>query len=238
MKARTVGRVAMLYRYPVKSMAAESLASVEAAWNGLAGDRRWAFVREGLERSGFPWLTIRERPEMWHYQPRFADPSNPDKSDTLVRTPSGKEYDVIDPELARQLGHGARVIRQGRGIFDTLPLSLITTQTVAAIGASVGSTLEARRFRPNLVIEASDGGDSPEDSWVGDVLRIGGMRMRIDKRDKRCVVVNVNPATIEKDPSVLRTIAQERQSCLGVYGTTVEPGVVSIGDEVALETSR
>ena len=50
MKARTVGRVAMLYRYPVKSMAAESLESVEAAWNGFAGDRRWAFVREGLER--------------------------------------------------------------------------------------------------------------------------------------------------------------------------------------------
>jgi uncharacterized protein YcbX len=88
------------------------------------------------------------------------------------------------------------------------------------------------------VVEATDGGDSPEDTWVGDVLRIGGMRMRIDKRDKRCVVVNVNPATIEKDPSVLRAIAQERESCLGVYGTTVEPGLVSIGDEVALETRR
>jgi uncharacterized protein YcbX len=175
---------------------------------------------------------------MWHYQPRFADPSNPDKSDTLVRTPAGQEYDVIDPELAQHLGHGARVIRQGRGIFDTLPLSLITTQTVAAIGASVGASFEARRFRPNLVVEATDGGDSPEDTWVGDVLRIGGMRMRIDKRDKRCVVVNVNPATIEKDPSVLRAIAQERESCLGVYGTTVEPGLVSIGDEVALETRR
>jgi uncharacterized protein YcbX len=238
MTARTVGRVAMLYRYPVKSMAAESLQSIEAGWNGFAGDRRWAFVREGLERSGFPWLTIRELPAMWHYQPRFADPSNPDKSDTLVRTPAGQEYDVIDPELAQHLGHGARVIRQGRGIFDTLPLSLITTQTVAAIGASVGASFEARRFRPNLVVEATDGGDSPEDTWVGDVLRIGGMRMRIDKRDKRCVVVNVNPATIEKDPSVLRAIAQERESCLGVYGTTVEPGLVSIGDEVALETRR
>jgi uncharacterized protein YcbX len=61
-----IGRVVGLWRYPVKSMAGEALDQVEVSWNGLAGDRRWAFVRDGMVRSGFPWLTLRERPEMGH----------------------------------------------------------------------------------------------------------------------------------------------------------------------------
>src|SRR4051794_8227570 len=45
---REVGRVAALWRYPVKSMAAEPLESVDVAWHGLVGDRRWAFFREDV----------------------------------------------------------------------------------------------------------------------------------------------------------------------------------------------
>jgi uncharacterized protein len=90
-----VGRVAGLWRYPVKSMTAEALDGTEVSWNGLAGDRRWAFIRDGQVRSGFPWLTIRERPEMAHYRPRFAEPDRPDASPALVRTPSGREFDVV-----------------------------------------------------------------------------------------------------------------------------------------------
>jgi uncharacterized protein YcbX len=233
--ASRIGRVVALFRYPVKSMAAESLDSIDVGWNGFAGDRRWAFVRGGHERSGFPWLTIRQHAAMWHYKPRFVNPNDPEKSITVVRSPGGKEYDVVDPALAHELGHGARVIKQGRGIFDAMPLSLITTQTIAALSASVGIDLDRRRFRPNLLIEATDGGDAPEDSWIGNVLRVGAMRMRVDRRDKRCVMVNVDPVTTSGDPAVLRSIAQERQSCLGVYGTIVEPGRVAVGDNVSLE---
>jgi len=39
----TVGRVVGLWRYPVKSMAAEPLGAANVGWHGLAGDRRWAF---------------------------------------------------------------------------------------------------------------------------------------------------------------------------------------------------
>jgi len=38
----SVGRVASLHRYPVKSLAGESLAAVEVDARGLAGDRAWA----------------------------------------------------------------------------------------------------------------------------------------------------------------------------------------------------
>ena len=229
-----VGRVVGLWRYPVKSMAGEELDGTEVSWNGLAGDRRWAFIRAGQARNGFPWLTMRELPELAHYRPRFTDPGRPDASQVLVCTPSGGELDVADPALAAELGPGVRVIRQHRGIFDTMTLSLLTTQTVASLGRLVGTRLAIRRFRPNLFVEAS-GCDFPEDAWVGRGLRIGGLRMRVDKRDQRCVVVNVDPVTLRCDPAILRTIARDRDNLLGVYGTAVEPGRVEVGDPVELE---
>lgn len=236
MTTRVVGRISSLFRYPVKSMALESVNSIAVDWNGLAGDRRWAFVRNSVVSSGFPWLTIRERADMWRYQPRFVDADNPDSSVTLVRTPAGAELDVVDPLLAAELGEGTRLIRQSRGIFDTMPLSLISTRTVDAIAHLSGAAIDVRRFRPNFVVEPMDDVDFVEDTWVGSTLQIGQMKMRVDKRDKRCVVVNVDPDTTQRDSSVLRAIAQERQSCLGVYGTTVQCGMVSIGDTVAIAT--
>jgi hypothetical protein len=230
-----VGRVAALWRYPVKSMAGERLDTAEISWHGLAGDRRWAFIRDGQVRSGFPWLTVRELPELAHYRPRFADPERPDASLTLVRTPSGGELDVADSALAAELGAGVRVIKQNRGIFDTMPLSLLTTRTLASLGRLVGTNIAAERFRPNLLVDAL-GGDFPEDAWVGLILRIGGLRMRVDQRDQRCVMVTIDPVTLDRDPAILRVIARDRDARLGVYGSTVTPGRVAVGDPVELES--
>jgi uncharacterized protein YcbX len=230
-----IGTVAELWRYPVKSMAGERLRAADVSWHGVAGDRRWAFVRPGLERSSFPWLTIRERPEMALYRPALAEPERPENSPTLVRTPTGEELDVADPALAASLGEGVRLMKQSRGIQDSAPLSLISTATVARLGELVGRELDVRRFRPNLLVEPEGGEPFAEDDWVGSVLRIGDVRVRLDRRDRRCVMVNVDPDTIERDAAVLRTVASERQSCLGVYGTTVTPGRIAVGDAVVVE---
>jgi len=232
-----VGHVAELWRYPVKSMAGESLGSAEVGWHGVAGDRRWAFVRPGLERSDFPWLTIRERPEMAGYRPAFTAPERPDDAPTVVRTPDGRTLDVADPALSAELGEGVRLLKQNRGVFDIAPLALITTGAIDELGRRVGLPLEVARFRPNIVVEQSARltGAFAEDAWVGTVLRIGGCAVRIDQRDKRCVMVNVDPESAHRDPRVLRTIAQEREACLGVYGTTVRPGRLAVGDPVVVE---
>ncbi len=210
MTERQVGRVSALWRYPVKSMAGEALQSVNVGWHGLAGDRRWAFVRSGMERSGFPWLTIRESPDLWRYEPYFAELENVEASKTMVRTPDRSELEVADPALAAQFGDGVRVMKQYSGVFDVMPLSLLTTQSVEALATSLGLPLSPSRFRPNIVIDAPGLGAFPEDSWVGAGLRIGGLRLRADQRDKRCVMVNIDPSSSSSEPRVLRTIALER----------------------------
>jgi MOSC domain-containing protein len=229
-----IAKVVGLWRYPVKSMAAEALTEAEVGWHGIAGDRRWAFIRPGLERSGFPWLTLRERADMREFEPRFADPARPDDSRMLVRAPDGEEYDVTDPALRALLGEGVRVIKQNVGVFDDMPLSLISTRTIAALQVLTGRTLEVQRFRPNLLVEPLGDGEFPEDDWLGATLQIGEMRMRIDQRDPRCAIVTIDPASGERDPSVLRQIAQQRENCAGVYGTVAETGRVTVGDAVLL----
>jgi hypothetical protein len=47
-------------------------------------------------------------------------------------------------------------------------------------------------------------------SAMNDAGRVAGM-------------VNVDPVTTERDPGVLRVIAQQREACLGVHGSTVAP---------------
>jgi len=228
-----VGRVVGLWRYPVKSMAGEALPECDVSWHGFAGDRRWAFVRDGVTQSGFPWLTLRERSDLNHYVPRFADPTQPDKSPTLIRTPEGVSFDVTDPALATQLWPaGTRPIKQDRGVFDTFPLSLISRQTIQELGGMVGQALDAQRFRPNILIDVANGKPFAEDEWVGRVICIGSLRMRVDKRDGRCAVITIDPATSQREPSVLRAVVQQRQGCLGVYGSTVEPGRVAVNDDV------
>jgi len=210
-----VGHVAALWRYPVKSMQAEALDAVEVSWHGLAGDRRWAFIRDGQV-------------------PRLRDPARPDAGAVLVRTPGGRELDVADPALAAELRPGVRVIKQDRGVFDSLPLSVLSTQALAGLGQLAGRDLAAQRFRPNILVDAPGPG-FPEDGWVGATLRLGGLRMRVDKPDQRCVVVTVDPVTLDRDRSVLATIARQRGNQLGVYGSTVLPGRVAVGDPVELE---
>jgi uncharacterized protein len=233
---REVGRVAALWRYPVKSMAPEALERIDVGWHGCAGDRRWAFLRAGQERSGFPWLTIREQPALARYRPRLVEPARPEATAVRVQTPTGAELDVTDPALADELGPGVRVMKLDRGAFDTLPLALISSQTLAGLGDLVGRALAVERFRPNILIDGADGAPYAEDAWIGATLRIGALRMRVDKRDQRCVMVNVDPSTGVRDPAILRAIAHARQTCLGVYGSVATPGIITVGDPIVLDT--
>lgn len=231
-----VGRVVGLWRYPVKSMGAEALTQVDVSWHGLAGDRRWAFVRDGQTSNDFPWLTLRDRGDLSQYKPAFLEPARPDKSKMVVRTPTGALFDVTDPALAEELcSSGTRPLKCSRGVFDTFPLSLVTTQSIDRLAQIVGVPLDVLRFRPNILIEATEDAAFPEDRWLGHVLRLGTLRLRVDKRDSRCVVITLDPATAERNPRILSAVASDRQGCLGVYGSTVEPGRIALNDLVIVE---
>ena len=229
------GIVSGLWRYPVKSMAGEALASADLSWAGLAGDRRWAFVRPDSQGSGFPWHTIREFPEMSNYIALLGEPARPDKSPVLVRTPDGGLYDVTDPRLAAELGTGVRVMRLDRGAFDAMPVSVISDSTVSALCRLAHVPGNELRFRANVVVTLDSGAPFDEDEWVGSAVRIGAAVVRMDRRGSRCIIVNVDPANGLPDSHLLKVIGSTRGACAGVYGTTVLPGFIRVGDPVVVE---
>ncbi len=62
-RMQSVGVIRQLTRYPVKSMQGEALPFAALTLQGFAEDRRYAFV-QATSRSPFPWLTVRELPEL------------------------------------------------------------------------------------------------------------------------------------------------------------------------------
>jgi uncharacterized protein YcbX len=233
-----VATVRAVYRYPVKSMGAEALEAAEVDWYGVVGDRRFGFVQES-NRSDFPWLTIREVPGMTRYGARCG--ADAEKDAPTVTTPDGREVAVTDEALAAELAeaHGkpVRLVRTFRGLFDCFPLSVLSVQTVGGIGALAERDLEPLRFRPTILVDAADGA-FPEDAWVGRTLQFGegddAPRMRVDVRDQRCMMINFDHRTAERDPAVLRAVAQNRDACAGAYGSVERPGVLRAGAPVTL----
>src|SRR2546421_490970 len=67
-----------------------------------------------------------------------------------------------------------------------------------------------------------------EAAWVGRALVFGddtdGPAVAVPLRDLRCVMVNLDPDTAEKDPRVMKTTARLNGNYAGVYGSVVREG--------------
>jgi len=236
-----VGLVSALYRYPVKSMRAELLHEAEVYWYGFEGDRRYAFVKSG-NRTGFPWLTGREIPEMVLYSPRYLDPNNPRDSEVVVTTPSGREVQIDSTDLLDDLStryrQPAPLMYLSRGCYDAMPLSLISRDSVQALGFEAGLMLDPRRFRPNVLVDLDEAVPFGEETWIGKLVQLGNADdaplIRLNRRNVRCTMTNIEPDTASRDPRVLKTIVNMRDECAGIYGSVQRVGRVCAGDPIYL----
>jgi uncharacterized protein YcbX len=51
-------------------------------------------------------------------------------------------------------------------------------------------------------------------------------------KDERCVMVNFDPDTAERDSEVMKTVVRMNANCAGVYGTVVRAGELRVGQSV------
>ncbi len=123
--------------------------------------------------------------------------------------------------------------------FDSGILHLLTLASLAELRSRVpGSRFEPGRFRPNVVIETTATG-FVENDWVGRVVRIGDtVRTRIVKPCIRCVMVNLDQASMGPDPAVLAAAFEHNGGNIGVKGDVLSTGAVRVGDPVAIEAAR
>ncbi|MGC2942003.1 MULTISPECIES: MOSC domain-containing protein [unclassified Brevibacterium] len=132
-----------------------------------------------------------------------------------------------------------------QGMFDSQcsGISLINPATVAAIAdteegrAALGTEndeLDPLRFRGNVLVD----GLAPfeEFALIGQVIRLGGVRLAIRSTIERCPATTVNPTTTAVDVNVPRLLnsACGHLHC-GIYGQILESGDITLGDEITVE---
>lgn len=235
-----IGKVSSLFRHPVKSMAAKRLDAAALGWHGIEGDRRLAF-RRLVDDGGFPWLTASRLPQLLLYQPLGRQDDTGELVPSHIQTPDGKKFEItaeaLEKEISGRYGSGVKLLHISEGIFDEASVSLIAMSTTRSIERELGREIDIRRFRPNIVLDTIAQKPFEEDAWVGKVLEFGngdGPLIRVTIRDKRCVMINLDPDTAEADPEVMKTVVRMNDNHAGVYGEVVRSGELCVGQVVRL----
>jgi uncharacterized protein len=218
--------VLAIWRYPVKAMLGERLESVLVGPGGCEGDRRWVVVDVKTGER----IANKRGPT----DPRLRACRASLVGDRLRLTlPDGTLVDDgIEDALSDLL---ARSVRLERGAHhDFAPIHVITTGALAAHG------WDARRFRPNLVLEG-------EGELLGGTLRArSGLELTVGLPTPRCVVPTRAVEELPFDPSILKTIVREhrvdlgpvgRQGCLGDYADVPRSGWLAAGERLTLQPS-
>ncbi len=240
---RQVGTVASLWRYPIKSMGGERVASVYAAPRGLRGDRRLAFTSAGAP-AGKPMLSGEERHRMLLCTARFLAPPEgdapPEPATVEIITPDGTARRAGDPGLIPALRAGLAkqstmwLTEDNAPFMDCRPIALMSLATLVQLEDEMGCELAPGRFRENILLDLPDLPGFGEDSFVGRTLRIGGAEIEVKERDPRCRIITVDPRTGALMPELMKLVAARHESRAGIYGVASAPGTIAEGDPVLL----
>jgi uncharacterized protein YcbX len=254
-----IGKVDSLWRYPVKSMRGEELEEAFAGFSGIYGDRLFAF-RSSASPKGFPYLTAREQRRLLQYRPRFrypekavrptnlteaesmgANPLSADFSELIVdvETPADETLAIDDPALIDALRadidekHRLTLMRSERAMTDCRPVSIFSLQSAQQLAKETGKPMDKRRFRANVYVDLAVAGGFAENEFVGRSLRIGPKAVvSVLERDPRCMMITLDPDTGEKEPAILKKVAQAHDGMAGVYGAVLVEGTLHKGDPV------
>lgn len=171
---KQIGRIAELWRYPVKSMGGERCPCLHLTLAGIAGDRRLAFQSSDAP-TGKPLLRAAQRAAMLRFRASTA-PGNR----ILIHTPTNGQIAADDPKAASLLALAlAQVdpalspvqitssvswltpLHSAHPLTDVRPLSLHSVQTIYQLAAELDSNrlsflhtgFDQRRFRANVVLD-------------------------------------------------------------------------------------
>lgn len=255
-------KLAEIWIHPVKSLGGMRVPRAEVDDRGLRGDRRFMVVdasgRMVTQREHASMASVHARIEggslvlneelsipidvegptrevsVWNDLVEAID-----AGDEAARFLSGAL--AIDVRLVRmpQTTHRRVDERYARGgdlvsFADGFPFLLVTDGSLRALNERLDRKIDARRFRPNLVIE----GAAPfaEETWSE--LAIGPIRFFVAKHCSRCQIVNVDPDTAVRGAEPLAALAdlnkREHKVWFGENLLAEGYGEIAVGDDVVL----
>ena len=251
------GRIAEIWRYPVKGLAGERLERVTlAAGRTLPHDRRFAVAHgdSGITPAAPRWELKTSFHMLMHAKDeRLAEltPSYDEASGVLTirrngttlasaqaSAPAGQaRFGDFFGEFLAGANHGTPQFVAGDGFYfgniEAPVISLINLASVRDLAGPAGGAVDRRRFRANFYAD----GLAPwtERAWVGRTLRLGPVRCRVVDETIRCGATTVNPATCARDLNLPKILEKSygHMFC-GVYLEALDGGEVGAGATLEL----
>lgn len=138
------------------------------------------------------------------------------------------------PEARHQQRSPVRLVGNSNGSTrypdrEPVHISLLSMATLEQLSEIAGTGVDVRRFRPNILLEGVSAWE--EFSWVGQEFQLGAAKIAVTARIGRCVNIEVNPETGDRDLRLL-SVLQEHfgHAQTGVLAKIINSGSVAIGD--------
>lgn len=229
-----IGRVAALWRYPVKSMLGEQLEEADFAERGLAGDRAYAVA--DVESGRIQNAKRADWEGLFDFRADLTGEPYDDPSCLRITLPDGEvitgEAGNRDEKLSGAFGRGATLV-SGGVFFDLGAVHLLTTASLEKLGELYPEgNFDPRRFRPNVVLELGSGEVGfVEDGWLRRTLLLGDeVVLEVTEPVARCVMTTLPQAELAKDQGIMNTAYRHNGNNVGVYARVLEGGRVGHGD--------
>jgi len=114
---------------------------------------------------------------------------------------------------------------------EPVHISLLGQATLDQLTEIAHQNIDVRRFRPNIVLEGISAWSEFE--LIGKQFQLGTARIEVTARIGRCVNIEVNPQTGDRDVALLSLLQQEfGHAQTGVLAKIINSGTVKIGDSL------
>jgi uncharacterized protein len=250
-----MGRVAELYRYPVKGLSGERLDFVPVSPGAtFPMDRAFALENgpSGFDPSAPTWqpkvkfLCLMRNARLAALATRYDDASETfvvrKNGETLLeaRLSDASERTKLEQFFQEFMDTEARgkirlleapAVDERHSFSDVAKkvVSIINLQSVAALEDSIGRKVHPLRFRGNIYVEGMPAWF--ETGLIDRTIQIGKVRLRVVKSIQRCAATEVDPETAVRDidvPDALFRLTGE-DDC-GIYAEVLTAGTIAPGD--------
>jgi len=227
--------LAQIWRFPVKALAGEQLATASVDGRGLVGDRWFAIhTEDGRLACGKDGRRFRQHDEVFDFAAQT-------EGDGVVVRGRGGTWSAGDPELDRVLSEatGARLSIQAEGEaphHDAMPVSIIGTASLDWCARELGVDAIPNRLRVNLVVETEE--PFIEETWLGSRIAVGGVVLDVVRRNTRCRVIDLDQNGAGSTTRWLKPLGQYREAKIAVYAVVAQPGQFSRGANVTVHSAQ
>lgn len=160
----------------------------------------------------------------------------------------GSEWPVIPGTVLSDVEVDLPVaaLTEKTSFVDASAVHIIVNQSMAHLASLLdGVMLGARRFRPNIVLDAhndSGSGEFADLAWKDLDIKIGKAELRIADATPRCVMTTLAQPGYEQAKSVLQVLAATARkefdygafACFGTNAEVTSAGTIQVGDTLVV----